>query len=224
MNEPTTAAPQFKGRAVTYHRVSTIDQNPTLAREELRRAVALRELELVEEIEETGSGARNDRPGLQRVLELAASGQVTHVLVWKLSRFGRSSLDSQTNIRLLNRAGVTFVCTSQMLESGPRGAGAVGNLLMRILTAAAEFELDTIREQTLLGVARARALGKRLGRPPTWVDLRRLEKMARAGRSVSRMARRLGIARSTVRTYLAKMGVQPAALEPQQPRQLEPLN
>ncbi len=46
-------------RCISYHRVSTNDQDPQLAREELRSAAARLGMELVEEIEETGSGARN---------------------------------------------------------------------------------------------------------------------------------------------------------------------
>lgn len=154
----------MNGRAVTYHRVSTTDQDPTLAREELRRAVAARGFDLVEEIEETGSGARNDRPGLRRVLELARRHQVTHVLVWKLDRFGRSSLDVLTNVEALERAGVTFLATSQGLEVGPR-SGPMGRLVLQILAAVAELERDTIRERTRLGLEAARRRGAWVGRP-----------------------------------------------------------
>lgn len=151
--------------AVTYHRVSTSDQDPTLAREELRRAAAARNLDLVDEIEETGSGAHNDRPGLQRVLELARQHQVTHVLVWKLDRFGRSSLDLQANIEQLNRLGVTFVATTQGIDIGP-ASGAMGKLVLQVLAAIAEFDREVIRERTRLGLAAARARGKVLGRKP----------------------------------------------------------
>lgn len=153
-----------RGQAVTYHRVSTVDQNPELAREELRRAVAARGLHLVGEVEETGSGGREDRPGLRRVLELARRHLVTHVLVWKLDRFGRSSIDLLTNVRELERAGVTFVATSQALEVGP-SSGATGRLLFEVLSAVAEFEREIIRERTRLGLAGARARGRKLGRP-----------------------------------------------------------
>ncbi len=102
-------------RCLTYHRCSTNDQDPQLAREELR-AAASRLGELVEEIEETGSGARNDRPGLRRVLELARTGKIDCVLVWKLDRWGRSSLDVRTNIRALESCGVRFIAISQGLD------------------------------------------------------------------------------------------------------------
>jgi DNA invertase Pin-like site-specific DNA recombinase len=151
--------------AVTYHRVSTVDQHPELARDELRRAAAARGLEVVAEVEETGSGARNDRPGLARVLELARAGQVAHVLVWKLDRLGRSSIDVLATVRELERAGVTFWATSQGLEVGP-GSGPMGRLVLQVMAAMAEFEREIIRERTRLGLDGARARGVRLGRPP----------------------------------------------------------
>lgn len=150
--------------AVTYHRVSTIDQDPTLAREELRRAAAARGLTILEEIEETGSGARHNRPGLARVMELARKHLVSHVLVWKLDRFGRSTVDLLANVLELERAGVTFVVTSQGLTVGPQ-ADAMGRLTLQIMAAFAEFERTIIAERTRLGMEGARARGVTLGRP-----------------------------------------------------------
>ena len=149
---------------MTYHRVSTRDQRPELAREELRRAAEQRGVYLVEEVEETGSGARNDRPGLRRVLELVRAGEVAYVLVWKLDRLGRSTLDVLSTVQELVRAGVTFVATTQGLEVGPR-AGAMGRLVLTILAAVAELERDMISERTVLGLVAAARRGRVLGRP-----------------------------------------------------------
>jgi DNA invertase Pin-like site-specific DNA recombinase len=149
---------------VTYHRVSTIDQHPDNAREELRRAAALRQLDLVEEVEETGSGRKNDRPGLARVLELVRAGEVEVVIVWKLTRFGRSALDLELQLSELDRAGVTFISTSEGLEVG-RHSGAMAHLVRRILSAMAEFERETISENTRLGLEAAARRGVKLGRP-----------------------------------------------------------
>ena len=162
VDEHGRRVPRAKG--VTYHRVSTRDQRPELARAELRRAAELRGIDLVEEIEETGSGARNDRPGLWRVLELAGRGEVTFVLVWKLDRLGRSTLDVLANVEELERAGVTFVATTQNLEVGPR-AGAMGRLVLRILAAVAELERELISERTVLGLVAAARRGRFPGRP-----------------------------------------------------------
>ena len=77
-------------RTAIYHRVSTLDQDPTLARGELRAAAARLGLEVALEVEETGSGANNDRPGLQRVMQAARRGKVDAVLTWKLNDRSRS--------------------------------------------------------------------------------------------------------------------------------------
>jgi putative DNA-invertase from lambdoid prophage Rac len=151
-------------RAALYHRVSTLDQHPELARAELRAAAAARGLEVTLDVEETGSGARNDRPGLQRVLEAARRHRVDVVLVWKLDRFGRSAADVLTNVRELEQRGVSFEAVSQGLALRA-GGDAVSRLLLTMLAAVAEFELDLIRDRTRLGLARARAAGRQLGRP-----------------------------------------------------------
>src|SRR3982074_777025 len=86
-------------RVATYHRVSTFDQNPALAREELRAAAKGLGGGVVLPVAETGPGPRTHRPGLQRLLGAPRKRQIDAVLVWKLDRFGRSALDVLANIR-----------------------------------------------------------------------------------------------------------------------------
>lgn len=116
------------------------------------------------EVEETGSGARGDRPGLASVLELARKGLISHVLVWKLDRLGRSTLDVLATAEELEHCGVTLTATSQGLEVGP-GAGPMGRLVLRLLAAIAELEREMISERTILGMDAARRRGVKLGRP-----------------------------------------------------------
>jgi DNA invertase Pin-like site-specific DNA recombinase len=147
-----------------YHRCSTLDQNPALAREELHAAATRLAGEVVLDIEETGSGARNDRPGLQRLMEAGRRGKLDAVMVWKLDRFGRSALDVLANIRDLDAAAVRFIAITQGIDIRP-GGDAMSRLILGVLASVAEFERDLIRERTKLGMARARASGKHIGRP-----------------------------------------------------------
>jgi len=156
-------------RAVLYHRVSRLDQDPSLARDELRAAATARGFSIAFEIEETGTGARNDRPGLIRVLKAAQRGEISALFVWKLDRFGRSALDVLTNIRTLKAAGCRFCATSQGIDVHPKG-DPVSSLLLTVLAAVAEFEREQISERTILGLDGARRKGKRLGRPPLLPD------------------------------------------------------
>ncbi len=57
------------GRVALYHRVSTVDQNPRAARRELRAAAKRYGFRVELDIEERGSGANGNRPGLRQVLE-----------------------------------------------------------------------------------------------------------------------------------------------------------
>jgi putative DNA-invertase from lambdoid prophage Rac len=151
-------------RAALYHRVSTREQNLRLARAELRAAAAARGLRVVLDIEETASGRGSLRPGLERVLAAAERGAVDIVLVQRLDRWGRSTLDLLANIRRLRSAGAAFVAIAQGLDVRP-DHDAVSELTLTILAAAAEFERAVIIERTLDGLAAARRAGKRLGRP-----------------------------------------------------------
>jgi DNA invertase Pin-like site-specific DNA recombinase len=154
-------------RAALYHRVSTLDQNPTLARSELRASAKRLGFRIALDVEETGSGAQNDRPGFKRVLEAARLGKIDALLVYKLDRAGRSALDLLANIReLVEVHGVRFLVTSQGLDLKP-GGDAISRLLMTVLAAVAEFERDLIRDRTRLGLAAARRRGVRLGRRPS---------------------------------------------------------
>lgn len=150
-------------RAALYHRVSTLDQNPEIARVELRQAAAVRGCNVVMDVEETGSGARNDRLGHRRIMAAARKGEIDVVLVWKLDRFGRSALDLLSNIDALKRCGVRFVATTQGLDIKPEG-DAMSELILTVLSAFAQFERDLIRERTRLGLAAARRKGTKLGR------------------------------------------------------------
>lgn len=153
----------MRGVAV-YHRASTTDQDAGLAREELRASARARGMTIVLEVEETGSGARNDRAGLQRVLEAARARAISAVLVHKLDRWGRSALDVLQNIRTLEDLGVEFIAVSQGIHIRPDG-DAVSKLMLGVLASVAAFELDLIRSRTRLGLEKARRAGKKIGRP-----------------------------------------------------------
>lgn len=180
-------------KIATYHRVSTLDQNPALARDELRATASRLGGEVVLAIEETGSGARNDRPGLQKLMEAARHGRIDTVLVWKLDRFGRSALDVLANLRELEAAGVAFTATTQGITIKP-GGDAMSKLLVTMLAAVADFERSLIRERTVLGLRKARASGKRIGRPLVLTPAKaaKVKQLRSAGRSWSEVAATVG--------------------------------
>lgn len=190
-------------KIASYHRASTLDQDPSLARGELHAAAVRLGGDLVMTVEETGSGARNDRPGLQRVMDAARRGQIDHLVCWKLDRFGRSALDVLANLRELESAGVAFTAITQGITI-KAGGDAMSRLLVTMLAAVAEFERDLIRERTILGLRKARAAGRRLGRPPASpVLLSAAADLVARGTSIRAAARAKGVKESTLRRHLA---------------------
>ena len=190
-------------RIATYHRVSTSDQNPELAREELRTSAA-RLGSLVMEVEEVGSGARNDRPGWQGILDAARRGQIDVVMVWKLDRASRSMLDLLANLDVLQGMSVRFIATTQGLDVRPSG-DAMSKLILGVLASVAEFEREVIRERTRLGLAKAKAKGKRLGARPVLSKQQaaKARELRAAGASWSQVAAGVGCTMTTARRACA---------------------
>jgi putative DNA-invertase from lambdoid prophage Rac len=191
-------------KVAIYHRVSTLDQNPDAAREELRRAVAVRGWEVAMSEEETGSGAKSDRPGLLRVMEAVKRGKVGAVVVWKVDRFGRSLLDLLRNLQAIGDAGARFVAVTQGLDIGTGGDPA-SKLLFTMLGAVSEFERELTRERTVLGMKRARDLGARFGRRPLpGKDQAAIREGMAEGLNAYWIAKRAGLKQSTVRDYMKR--------------------
>lgn len=186
-------------RIASYHRVSTLDQNPKLARTELRQAAG-RLGKLVMEVEEVGSGARNDRPRWQKLLDAARRGQLDTVVVWKLDRAGRSTLDLLANIEALQGLGVRFLAVTQGLDIKP-GGDAVSTMMLTMLAAVSAFERDLIRERTRLGLAKARARGVRLGGRPVLskAQVSKVKALRAGGSSWSQVCARVGCSTGTAR-------------------------
>lgn len=151
-------------KAAIYNRISRETQgDPAKAMEDLRAAAAQRGYKVAMEVAEQGSGARNDRPGLQRILEAARAGKIAAVLVQRLDRFGRSTLDLLANIESLSKAGVRFTCTEQDIDVGGKG-DAMSKFMLTVMSGVAQFERDMGRERIVEGQRRAKKKGKHIGR------------------------------------------------------------
>jgi putative DNA-invertase from lambdoid prophage Rac len=122
------------------------------------------------------------------------------VLVWRLDRWGRSLADLVTTLKEFAELGVGFVSLTEALDM----TTATGRAMVGLLAVFAQFEHDLLRERVRSGLAEARLKGKRLGRPST-VGLHAgpAQKLHRAGVSKAEIARRLNLARTSVRRILA---------------------
>jgi len=183
-------------RAAIYARVSTTDQDNSLQVGELTGYVERRGWELTEIYQDHLSGAKASRPGLEKLLADAHSRRFDVVLVWKLDRFGRSLLHCVAAIQELRSIDIRFIATSQGMDTDETNPAS--KLLLHILAAVAEFERELIRERVQAGVRKARAQGKRIGRPRKVFDRDEVFRLRSDGVSIEEISRRMRLGVGTV--------------------------
>jgi len=186
--------------AALYARVSTLDQNCDLQLEDLRRYARQRFECLREYVDRGISGTQRHRPQLDVLVKDARKRMFDVVLVWKFDRFARSLkhlLDSLEEFRAL---GIDFVSYTEGIDT----TTPTGQLLFHMVGAVAQFERDLIVERVRAGMAHARAMGKRIGRPRAQVDLEQVVLFRNQGKSLREIARLLAVPVSRVRRALVR--------------------
>src|SRR3989442_10960301 len=148
-------------RAALYARVSTTEQTPENQLVALRAFALARGWAVSEFIDHGVSGAKDRRPQLDAMLADVRRRKFDLVLVTKLDRLARSTRHLVTLGAELEALGVDLVVLDQAVDT----TTPAGWLLFHVLASIAEFERDLIRDRVIAGVRRARAQGRRLGRP-----------------------------------------------------------
>ena len=172
---------------------------------DLRELAERRAFDIVAEYCDEGiSGAKDSRPGLNRLLTDAGAGKFSVILVWKLDRLGRSLVHLVRLMDDFRRHGIELVSFTEGLDF----TTTTGKLLFQIISAFAAFERDRIRERVLAGMRNARAKGKRIGRPPrTYLSEETRKRIAldyRQGQgSLRQVAARYGTSAGTVQRCVA---------------------
>lgn len=182
-----------------YARVSTMDQSCDLQLEDLRRYASQRFGRCSEFVDEGVSGTQRRRPQLDELMSQARKRRFDVVLVWKFDRFARSVkhlVDSLAEFRAL---GIDFVSYTEGVDT----TTPTGQLLFHIVGAVAQFERDLIAERVRAGIAHARALGRRIGRPRAEINTEQVHALRHQGRSLRQIAQILSVPVSRVRRALA---------------------
>lgn len=182
-------------RVFAYCRVSTAEQTTDNQRKEIEAAGFVLQPSRVITETISGSQAAAQRPEFARLVDRLESGDV--LIVTKLDRLGRSAQDVRATVELLASKGVRVYC---LALGGADLTSSSGKLTMQVLAAVAEFELDLLRERTAAGLERARAEGKRLGRPAALSAQDAVEAKAQieAGIPIAAIARAYGVGRATI--------------------------
>jgi DNA invertase Pin-like site-specific DNA recombinase len=161
--------------------------------------------------EDLASGRRDDRPGLTACLKALQPGNT--LVLWKLDRLGRDLKHLVNTIDWLRERGIglrVLAGAGAQIDT----ATANGRLFFGIFAVLAEFERELIAERTRAGLAAARARGRQGGRPRK-VDratlMMAMAAMADPKANAMDVARRLGITKTTLYTYVNGDGTVKAA-------------
>ncbi|MCC8380068.1 recombinase family protein [Xenorhabdus sp. PB30.3] len=182
-------------RVFAYCRVSTLEQTTENQRREIEAAgFTVRPQRLIEE-QISGSVAASERPGFARLLDRMENGDV--LIVTKLDRLGRDAMDVRKTVEQLATSDIRVHC---LALGGVDLTSPAGKMTMQVISAVAEFERDLLLERTQAGIARARASGKRFGRPPVLNEEQKQVVLERiqSGISISAIAREFGTTRQTI--------------------------
>src|SRR5471030_2008093 len=182
-------------RVFAYCRVSTLEQTTENQRREIEAAgFALRPQRLIEE-HISGCVAASERPGFIRLLDRMENGDV--LIVTKLDRLGRNAMDIRKTVEQLATSDIRVHCLALGVVDLTSPAG---KMTMQVISAVAEFERDLLLERTHAGIARAKASGKRFGRPSALSEEQKrvVSERVNSGISTSAIAREFNTTRQTI--------------------------
>jgi DNA invertase Pin-like site-specific DNA recombinase len=186
-------------RVAIYTRVSTGSQTTENQLRELRAVAERLGHSVVAEFTDEGiSGAkgREQRPGLDKLLDGVTRRDFDKVMAWSVDRLGRSLKDLLAFMGELKAKGVDLYLHQQALDT----ATPSGRAMFQMLGVFSEFEREIIKERVNSGLARAKAQGKTLGRPrrDTTKRLDAIRELRQQGIGINKIARTLRIGVSVV--------------------------
>lgn len=182
-------------RVFAYARVSTVEQLTENQREQIAQAGYTIESRRFIEEKVSGSVPTAQRAGFQKLLERMEAGDA--LIVTKLDRIGRDSIDVQQTVERFEAAGLRLI----VLQLGNLDlTSSAGSLMVKVLAAVADFERDLIIERTQAGQARARAEGKHMGRPAKTTEKQRqaIRTALDQGATVTSLAAQFKVSRATI--------------------------
>ena len=192
-------------RIAIYARVSTDEkgQDPENQLRQLRQWCADAGHTIAHEYidHESGRKGTKGRRQFARLFEDAHKRKIDCVLFRALDRFTREGMiPTIAYLQRLADHGVSFHSYTEAHLSTDNEL--VGNILLAVMSSLAKVESQKIGERTRAGMARAKAQGKRIGRPALDPTLqRKIAKQLGAGLSAYAVAKQLGIDAHTVAKY-----------------------
>ena len=192
-------------RTFAYCRVSTSDQTTENQVTEIEAAGFHVEPRRTYCETVSGSVPAMERPEFTRMVDRLDWDDI--LIVTKIDRLGRNATDVRATVERLAEENVRVHC---LALGGVDLTSAAGKMTMSVISAVAEFERDLLVERTQAGLRRAKAAGKKLGRPRALNDeqQKKVASMREAGHSLAAIAAAMGVSRSAIQRVEARLASQ----------------
>lgn len=193
--------------ALAYLRVSTEEQtvlNQKMALQKWSYEHNYQILDFFEDSAISGKIPAIDRYAFRDLLELVKTAPVDAVLVYELSRVGRTFWDTLDAIKTIEKYTPLISCSpkeSFLQTTEP----SIRKLMIGILTWVAEREREMLVQRTKDGMARAKEGGKGIGRPRKKLDKDNLIKLLVENQPRTKIAKSLGISKATLYKELRQL-------------------
>ncbi len=155
---------------------------------------------------------KENREQFQLLLDTVVGGDT--IVITKLDRMARNTKDALDIIEQLNEKKVSLVVLNlggQVVDTST----AIGKMLVTVLSAIAEFEVDLIKERQLEGIRLAKERGVYKGRPTKYTKdnpaiqkaLELVKQRHITGMSMEQIAKGYGISRKTLYNKCQEFGI-----------------
>jgi len=186
-------------KVAIYGRVSTSDQTTDNQIYKLKEIIEINGWDQVDfYVDEgiSGTKGRDKRPEFDRMCKDMVRRKFNRILVWDVSRLGRSLQHLVEFLNDVNSLGINLY----IHQSGLDTSTPSGRMMFQMVGVFSEFERSMISERVKLGLQRVQKQGRRLGRPKTVTgELRdKVCHLLDQGRSYNFINRELGTPKSTI--------------------------
>ena len=190
-------------RVVIYSRVSTKEQDTENQMKLLKEIIGKNhDWDLVDVYVDngvSGSKGRDKRVQFDRLIKDMIRRKFDRILVWDISRLGRSL---QHLVEFLNEVN-SIGCNLYIHQSGLDTSTPSGKMMFQMIGVFSEFEREMISERVKLGLEKVKSKGIRLGRRKTISDntINEMKKLKTLGFSLSEISQRFNVSRMSVSRF-----------------------
>ena len=186
--------------AFAYLRVSTEEQTVLNQKLAMQKWATEHDYYILDYFEDSATSGRI--PAVKRkafitMLEMISTEIIDAVLIYELSRVGRTFWDTLDAIKAIEEYAPLISCSAResfLQTTEP----SVRKLMIGILTWVAEREREMLVQRTKDGVSRARSVGKVLGRPKKNLDKDNLIRLLAQNQPRAKIAKTLGVSKATL--------------------------